>query len=341
MSHPLDDYGYNDHVAALVAATVDDGRVGRVVRVERGECDVATERGEERVLSDSQRSQDEVAPATGDWVMVADDPELGPVIGQVLERTSTLARRDPSEEIVEQVLAANVDTVVLVHGLDRPLRPGRLERFLVLVWESGAEPVVVLTKSDLADDAVEVAAIVRAVAVDVPVVELSAETGAGLDALDRWLVPGRTVALMGESGAGKSTLVNALVGHEVQATGEVRDVDAKGRHTTVTRDLVVVPGRGMLIDMPGIRAVGLWSGDDALHRVFGDIEELAADCRFGDCAHDHEPGCAVRAAIEAGEIDHRRLDRYRAMAAELAAAEQSRTERLRRSGSGRRGRRRH
>ena len=338
MSHPLEPYGWDDAVAATVrGAAIENGRPGRVVRVERGECDVVTERGEERVVSDSQRSQDETAPATGDWVVVVDDPELGPVLDRVLPRRTTLVRRDPSEEVVEQVLAANVDAVVLVHGLDRPLRPGRLERFLVVAWESGADAVVVLTKSDLADDPDDVVAEVASVAADVPVVVVSAETGAGLEWLDRWLAPGRTTALMGESGAGKSTLVNALVGRDVQATGEVRTGDAKGRHTTVTRDLVPIPGRGMVIDMPGVRAVGLWSGDDALHRVFADVEELATACRFGDCAHGVEPDCAVQDAIAAGDLHPRRLGRYQAMAAELAAADAARTAR---STRGRRSRRR-
>ncbi len=315
-----------------------DGGLGRIVRVDRGECDVVTDDGHLRVLSDSQRSQDLVAPVTGDWVVVVDDPELGPLISRVLDRANTVSRRDPSEAVVEQVLVANVDLVLIVHGLDRPLPPGRLERFLVVGWDSGAEVVVVLTKADREPEAaVEVAATVRALAPDVDVLAV----GMGPDRSDHdrvaaLMAPGRTVALLGESGAGKSTLVNALVGDEVLATGAVRAGDAKGRHTTVSRELVLRPGGGLLVDTPGIRAVGIWDAEDSLARVFGDLEERSADCRFADCVHDTEPDCAVRAEVETGRVDHRRLDRYRSLRAELADQRDREVARERRASRGRR-----
>jgi len=319
-------------------ARPDDGRLGRIVRVDRGECDVVIDDGHLRVLSDSQRSQDLVAPATGDWVVVVDDPELGPLISRVLDRSNTVSRRDPSEAVVEQVLVANVDLVLIVHGLDRPLPPGRLERFLVVGWDSGAEVVVVLTKADREPGAaVEVAATVTALAPDVTVLAVGmGRDASGLEPVADLMAPGRTVALLGESGAGKSTLVNALVGDEVLATGAVRAGDSKGRHTTVSRELVLRPDGGLLVDTPGIRAVGIWDAEESLARVFGDLEERSADCRFADCVHDTEPDCAVQAEVDSGRVDHRRVVRYRALRAELAEQREREVDRERRSSRGRR-----
>ncbi|MDG2428738.1 MAG: ribosome small subunit-dependent GTPase A [Acidimicrobiales bacterium] len=316
----------------------DDGRLGRIVRVDRGECDVVTEEGQLRVLSDSQRSQGLVAPATGDWVVVVDDLELGPVISRVLERTNTVSRRDPSEEVVEQVLVANVDLVLIVHGLDRPLPVGRLERFLVVGWDSGAEVVVVLTKADSEPTAaLEVAATVRALAPDIEVLTVGlGDDRSGHDLVAALMEPGKTVALLGESGAGKSTLINALVGDELLATGAVRASDAKGRHTTVSRELVLRPGGGLLVDTPGIRAVGIWDAEDSLARVFGDLEERSTECRFADCVHDAEPDCAVRSEVAAGRVDRRRVERYRSLRSELAEQRKREVDRERRVSRGRR-----
>ncbi len=299
------------------------GRLGRVVRVERGESDVVTAIGRVRALSDSQRSQSELAPATGDWVaLTPGDGVL--LVDRILPRRTTLARRDPGEQGVSQVLVTNVDTVFIVHGFDRPLAPGRLERCLVLVWASGAEPVVVLTKSDLVGtnaisdvEADDLEATIAAVAPAVSVVRISAREGVDATVLGRWMRPMSTTALLGESGSGKSSLVNALIGTEVQPTTEVRARDRKGRHTTITRDLLLLPGGGLVIDTPGIRAVGLWGGEEALVEVFADLEELTTNCRFVNCGHTNEPGCAVTAEIDAGQLDPRRLDRYREMAAEI------------------------
>ncbi len=329
--------GWDDDWDVVWADTEASGRPARIVRVERGECDVVGPLGPERVQSDSQRSQSETAPVTGDWVAVVDEAGLG-VIEAILDRRTLIVRRDPSERGEEQPLAANVDLAFLVHGFDRPFRAGKLERFLVLAWNAGARPIVLLTKSDLAADGAvaELVGVVGAVGPDVEVVVTSAHDHEGLDRLRDLLGPGITGALLGESGSGKSTLVNVLVGDEAQATGEVRVGDAKGRHTTITRDLIVLPSGGLLIDTPGIRAVGLWDAEDALLRVFSDITAAAEDCRFGDCAHDAEPGCAVRAEVEAGRIDPRRLDRYRLMVEELAELEARRVERERSRGRGRR-----
>tara|TARA_B100001079_G_scaffold163181_1_gene139922 strand:- start:1198 stop:2211 length:1014 start_codon:yes stop_codon:yes gene_type:complete len=320
-----------------------DGRLGRIVRVDRGECDVVTADGRVRALSDSQRSQDLTAPVTGDWVFLDDDPELGLLISSVLERSNTVSRRDPSEQVVEQVLVANVDVVLIVHGLDRPLPPGRLERFLVVAWDSGAEVAVVLTKADKRGSPVDdVSATVAAVAPGVPVlaVGLGAGTGFGLRPVLAMVGEGRTVALLGESGSGKSTLVNALLGEERLETGEVRSADSRGRHTTVSRELVRLADGGLLVDTPGIRSIGIWDSEEALDRVFGDLEELSTACRYSDCVHDTEPDCAVTAAVADGRMDRRRVDRYRALSAELDEQHQREQERERRGRGDRRGRRR-
>jgi ribosome biogenesis GTPase len=305
---PLVRYGWDDGWASLVAP---DEVAGRITRVDRGECDLVTAAGAVRALSDSTRAQGLVAPATGDWATLGAGPGDKPVVERVLARRHTLVRRDPSEAVVDQVLVANVDTVMIVHGLDRALPPGRLERLLVQAWDSGAAPIVVLTKAD-ATPPDETAAIIRAVAGEVPVLATSRKTGDGIGELRAHIPLGTTAALIGASGVGKSTLVNLLVGHDLRETKAVRTRDAKGRHTTTARELILVPDGGAIVDTPGVRAVGVWADEDALHRVFGDIEALAESCRFTDCAHDREPGCAVRAAV-----DPRRVERYRSLLAEI------------------------
>ena len=219
----------------------------------------------------------------------------------------------------EQVIAANIDTVFVVHSLTNGPNLRRLERELVLVYESGAMPVVVLTKRDLAPEVDDAEDAVRSVAPAVDVIVTSGVTGLGLDALEQYTSGGRTVALIGASGVGKSTLVNRLMGAEVQDTGPVRRGDQRGRHTTTARELIPLSGGGVLIDTPGLRAVSLWDSDAGLSQVFGDIEALAAQCRFSDCAHRTEPGCAVLAAVERGELDADRFEHYVRLDQELDA----------------------
>ncbi|MCB1002806.1 MAG: ribosome small subunit-dependent GTPase A, partial [Acidimicrobiales bacterium] len=258
------------------------------------------------------------SPAVGDWVVLRDGRPA-----DVLERSSLLRRRDERTDS-QQVLAANVDLVLLVCGLDRPVKEGRIQRGVAVAREAGAEPAVVLTKAvgpDATTGVDEALAIARRAHPGIGVVVTSVKEGMGVDDLEAF-VAGRTVVLLGESGAGKSSLVNALLDDDLAAEGRVRTGDAKGRHTTTSRSLYVLPTGGALIDTPGIRSVGLWVDEEstAVAETFVDIDELAAQCRFNDCAHETEPGCAVRAAVEVGALDEDRLLRWRMLELEAQAA---------------------
>jgi ribosome biogenesis GTPase len=261
-------------------------------------------------------------PAVGDWVALRlrSGAERA-LVDAVLPRRTAFVRRAAGDLTVQQVLAANVDTVFLVMGLDRDYNPRRIERALVLAWESGADPVVLLNKADLCDDVAARRAEVEAAAPGVPVRVIAAKRGEGLDALAPWLERGRTVALLGSSGVGKSTIVNRLLGEERQRTREVRESDQRGRHTTTHRELVALPNGGLLLDTPGLRELQLWATEEGLATAFGDLEALAPGCRFRDCAHQSEPGCAVRAAVDAGELSEERLASYHKLRAELRSLE--------------------
>lgn len=309
-------FGWDDRWAARFEPFDDGAAVpARVVRHDGAGLIVATADGVwpvplvERVVP---------APTVGDWVVLRDGRPA-----EVLERTSLLRRRDDRTD-AQQVLAANVDLVLLVCGLDRPVKDGRIQRGAALAWEAGATPAIVLTKAqrpglDVDPDAETERLLATQPGLDVVVT--SAKEGLGLDRL-RDLVAGKTVVLLGESGAGKSSIVNALLGDETAAIGRVRTGDAKGRHTTTNRSLYVLPSGGVLIDTPGIRAIGLWTDEDstAVAETFADIEELAAGCRFGNCAHETEPGCAVQDAIADATLTEDRFDRWRVLQHEAEAA---------------------
>lgn len=298
----------------------------RVVTATAGDYGVIAPDGERRAtLSGRLRhaaADPTELPAVGDWVALepavdgADDAR----IVAVLPRRSAFLRHAPGDRSEAQVLAANVDTVFLVAALTRDLNPRRMERYLGAAWASGASPVVVLNKADLCADIGSAVRRIEGVAPGVPVVAVSAVARDGFDRLTPHLVAGRTVALLGSSGVGKSTLVNALLGEERQLVRATREDDERGRHTTTSRELIRLPGGSLILDTPGMRSLALWD-DEGIERAFADIEALAVACRFNDCAHDREPGCAVRSAIEAGELASARLESRRKLERELHALE--------------------
>jgi ribosome biogenesis GTPase len=310
--------GWDDARAAeLETVQAGQGRAvtaARVSRVDRGALSVLTAHGANRVRMSGRLFQPDGAdragepsgtPAVGDWVALDGSTAIA-----VLSRRSSFTRMSNTGATVAQVVAANIDTVFVVVPLVGRVRPRLLQRCLALAWESGATPVVLLTKSDLAIDVDERTLAAQADAVGADVHAVSALTGSGLDRLDGYLVAGQTIAMIGSSGAGKSTLTNALGGGTFAlVTGAVRD-DGKGRHTTTARELVVLPSGAVAIDTPGLRGLAWWGADDGIDIAFADITELAADCRFADCAHHGEPGCAVGLAIEQGDLDAGRLADY-------------------------------
>ena len=260
-------------------------------------------------------------PAVGDWVLTK-APEQGSElsIARVLPRKSGFSRKVAGERTEEQVVAANVDTVWLVTALDRDYRASRVERYLTLAWESGAQPVVVLTKIDLIDEPERYSAEVERIALGVPVQGVSAVAGRGVDELERYFANHATVALIGSSGVGKSTLINRLLGVDLQPTQSVRG-DGKGRHTTVHRQLLQRPSGGLIIDTPGMRELQLWDTATGVEETFTEIEHWASHCRFTDCSHQSEPGCAVQEAVQRGELPAERLASYQKLQRELAHLE--------------------
>ncbi|MFE1754650.1 ribosome small subunit-dependent GTPase A [Streptomyces anandii] len=314
LPHPLAAYGWDEGWEAEFSVYAEQGLVpGRVVRVDRGQCDVVTADGTLRADTEFVVPRDPMkVVCTGDWAAVdaGGDPRY---VRTLLPRRTAFVRSTSSKRSEGQILAANVDHAIVAVPLAVELDLGRVERFLALAWESGAQPLVVLTKADLVPDATGLSYLVQDVettAPGVPVLPVSAVAGDGLDVLVA-AVAGGTSVLLGQSGAGKSTLANALLGEDVMDVRATRDVDGKGRHTTTTRNLLLLPGGGVLIDTPGLRGVGLWDAGTGVGQVFSEIEELAESCRFQDCAHGSEPGCAVLAAVDSGELPERRLESYR------------------------------
>jgi ribosome biogenesis GTPase len=303
------------------------GAPARVRRIDRGWSSLLEGRDGTGALRVRNLGAD---VAVGDWVVPSADDERAEY---VLPRRSAFVRRASFEgaKASAHTIAANIDVACLVHALTAPPNQRRLERELVLAYDSGASPVVVLSKADLSVD-VEVDAAIQTVGQvvgDLPVRAVSGRTGAGLDALRDEAAGHRTIALLGASGVGKSTLVNALVGREVQSTGDVRSGDHRGRHTTSAAELIAMPDGGWLIDTPGLRAVSLWASGEGIERAFQDVFDLADHCRFRDCKHEDEPGCAVRAAVEAGDLDPRRVSSLARLVAEEAALEAEQRERVR------------
>lgn len=261
-------------------------------------------------------------PAVGDWVALSARTDEGKAtIHAVLPRKSKFSRKIAGETTEEQIVAANVDTVFLVTALNADFNVRRMERYMIMAWESGANPVIILSKADLCDNPGEKAREMEAVALGVPVHVISAESGLGLDELSHYIGEGRTIALLGSSGVGKSTLVNAFSGGDAARTGDIRESDDRGKHTTTHREMIMLAEGGLLIDTPGMRELQLWGADTGLGQSFADIEELAACCRFRDCSHNGEPGCAVCAALEDGSLESERYKSYTKLQRELAYLE--------------------
>jgi ribosome biogenesis GTPase len=283
-----------------------------------GPCVLLTEDGQIGGIPAGKLLEEEL-PAVGDWVAARPLPgERKALIEAVLPRRTAFVRKEAFRRVAAQVVAANVDTVFLLSSYGPDLNARRMERYLAAAWDSGAQPAILLTKVDVAADPDGEALEIEAVAYGVPVHKVSAVTGAGLEELEPYLAVGRTVALLGSSGVGKSTLVNRLAGRTVLATNGLR-ADGRGRHTTTHRELVPLPQGGVLLDTPGMRELQLWDAAEGVSTTFADIEELAAGCRFADCSHEREPGCAVRAALADGTLDAARWDSYQKLQRELYA----------------------
>jgi len=316
----LAELGWNEEFAAQFEEHALAGlQPGRVAVQHRGAWEVATEDGDTTVeITGRLRHAAEPGelPVVGDWVGLRDNQ-----IDAVLPRRSKFSRKTPFTEVSEQVLVANVDVAFLVMGLDeRDFNVRRLERYLTTAWEGGATPVIVLNKADLAEDLEAQVAQTEAVGFGVPVHVVTALAGEGIDVLLPYLAGAKTGVLLGSSGVGKSTLINALLGEGRLATGEVRE-DGRGRHTTSHRELLVLPGGGVLIDTPGLRELQLWETDDGLDKAFADVAELVNQCRFSDCVHDTEPGCAIREALADGSLPAERWESYVKLQRELAHLE--------------------
>ncbi|MFD2610904.1 ribosome small subunit-dependent GTPase A [Paenibacillus gansuensis] len=319
----LESLGWRQRWAEAYAPYEERYNVGRIALEHKHMYRVFTEQGD--LLAEvsgklrHEASGREDYPAVGDWVLLQARPEEGKAtIHGVLPRSSKFSRKVAGALTEEQIVAANVDTVFLVNALNYDFNLRRIERYLILAWESGANPVIVLSKADLCEDPEELAREVESVAIGVPVHIVSAFTEQGIEELRPYVGDGSTVALLGSSGAGKSTLINLLMGEPVQETQAVREGDDRGRHTTTYRELFLLPGGGLMIDTPGMRELQLWHAEEGLGGTFAEIEELAAGCRFSDCRHEKEPGCAVRGGLSDGTLDAGRYESYKKTQRELA-----------------------
>lgn len=313
------DYGFNDNY-------MNDSRTGtpaRIISVHKGRFGIVSEHGEgyARLKSKEYYYEGENFPTVGDFVLIDYIDNGDSRITATLPRRTFFSRRDPDVGRGEQMVAANFDTVFIMQSLNDNFNPKRMERYLTAARQSGAQPVILLTKADLTEDYLPYILETSRVAEGVPSHIVSARTGYGMEYLSQYLQKGRTLVFLGSSGVGKSSLVNALAGEEIMDTSGIRESDSRGRHTTTHRELVMLPCGAMVIDTPGMRELGMWDVSEGLGQAFADIEHYAGMCRFRDCRHENEPGCAVRAAIERGELDESRLESYQKLKTEAKYSE--------------------
>ena len=315
----LEDLGWDAFFAEAFEPYAGDNLIpARVSARHHGPCELCTERGPMGGLPAGKLSDEEL-PAVGDWVVVRPvDGEKKAVIEAVLPRRTSFTRKEAFKRTVEQVIAANIDTVFVVTAFGFDLNPRRLERYLTAAWDSGSSPAIVVNKLDAADDPSAELFEIEPVAMGVPLHAVSAVTGDRLEELDPYLQPGKTIALLGSSGVGKSTLVNRFAGRDVLATADT-SAGGRGRHTTSHRELVALPSGAMLLDTPGMRELQLWAGEETLDTTFSEISELATECRFSDCAHEREPGCAIRRALGDGTLSRERWESYCKLQREMRA----------------------
>lgn len=327
----LEIYGWNEYWQAQFSESNHQLKPGRIIRQHRQLYHLVGENGEyEASLSGRylhQLTDSREYPTVGDWVAFDPVPnEEKGVIQRLLSRRSAFVRNTPGEKTEAQVVAANVDKIFLVSALDEDFNLRRIERYLTEVWESGATPVIILNKIDKCDDPDLYSDQVGEIALGVDIVSLSATENIGFEQLQRFLKPKQTIALLGSSGVGKSSIINRLLGYDKMKVSEISDEKSKGRHTTTHRELTVLDNGTILIDTPGLRSIRLWADEDSLDQSFADIDQLARDCRFVDCEHGTEPGCAVKAALDDGTIDQKRFNNYLKMRRELASLERRKSD---------------
>ncbi len=292
-----------------------DGLPARVIAVHKERYKLICENGEcyGRLKTREYYLDQENFPTAGDFVIINYNPTGDSMIVKTLPRRTFFMRKDPNPNKAEQAVAANFDYVFIMQSLNHDFNPKRLERYLTLAWQSGAQPVVVLTKADLLADFSDKKATAELYSMGVPVYAVSSQTGHGLDELNEYFAPRKTVVFLGSSGVGKSSLVNALAGEEIMATNGIREDDSKGRHTTTHRELIMLKNGAMIIDTPGMRSLGMWDVSGGIENAFADVEGFLGCCKFNDCRHESEPGCAIKAAIESGELTRERFESYLAL----------------------------
>lgn len=321
----LSQYGWNSYFDKNFQQYKDSYNVGRVALQHKASYRIYTERGEMKASLAGKmffHCENSELPVVGDWVLIQYIPgENEAIIHGILERKTKFSRGAAGDKITEQVIATNIDTVFIITGLDNDMNLRRIERYLLLTWESGSNAVILLSKADLCSDVEEKIQEVQAIAFGVPVIAISAHQQKGIEDLYTYIRKGETIVFLGSSGVGKSTLVNCLIGEEKQKVREVRKFADRGKHTTTHRELILLPSGGIIMDTPGMRELQLWSSESSLSNTFDDIEELAQGCRFRDCQHEFEPGCNVQEAIDNGELDFKRLKNYQKMQREILYVE--------------------